>query len=227
MVCSTYSDFLWHWGRVNTQWSTCWVNKISVNCIIWSISIVFCFITSGLEHGQYDLYPDSATAPRQCGVPRRFSRKTFLRSCGQHSQSKYEWTGNYISGACAALDFTLSVLGKLSSESQGCKDYKNTFKPCHVGNHWITLTKYSQISTHVPGFNHFWGFLHHFVLACYFSNKSILWKIFEAEMLLRSQTTTPLQIFCWLMLYSQVIFKSVRVADDVLSSRALSVNGLK
>ena len=45
------------------------------------------------------------------------------------------------------------------------------------------------------------------------SNKSIFWKIFEGEMLIRSQTTTLLQIFCELLLYSPVIFKSMRVAD--------------
>ena len=33
-------------------------------------------------------------------------------------------------------------------------------------------------------------------------------------MLIRSQGTTLLQIFCELKLYSQVIFKSMRVADD-------------
>ena len=33
-------------------------------------------------------------------------------------------------------------------------------------------------------------------------------------MLIRSRATTLLQIFCELLLYSQVIFKSMRVADD-------------
>ena len=33
-------------------------------------------------------------------------------------------------------------------------------------------------------------------------------------MLIRSQATTLLQIFCELLLYSQVIFKIMRVADD-------------
>ena len=35
----------------------------------------------------------------------------------------------------------------------------------HVGIHWKGLTEYYQMSTHVPGFSHFLGFLHHFVLA--------------------------------------------------------------
>ena len=39
------------------------------------------------------------------------------------------------------------------------------FKPCHVGIHWIVLAEFSQMSTHVPGFQSFLRFLHHFVLA--------------------------------------------------------------
>ena len=38
--------------------------------------------------------------------------------------------------------------------------------------------------------------------------------IFEGEMLIRSRTTTLHQIFCELLLHSQVIFKSMKVADD-------------
>ena len=37
-------------------------------------------------------------------------------------------------------------------------------------------------------------------------------------MLIRSQPTTLLQIFCELLLYSQVIFKSMGVADDTSKS---------
>ena len=38
-------------------------------------------------------------------------------------------------------------------------------KPYHVGIHWMALTEYSQMSTHVPGFQSYSRFLHHFVLA--------------------------------------------------------------
>ena len=38
-------------------------------------------------------------------------------------------------------------------------------KPCHVGIHWIALHEYSQMSTYMPGFQSFFRFLHHFVLA--------------------------------------------------------------
>ena len=38
---------------------------------------------------------------------------------------------------------------------QGCKDFLKQSKPCHVGTHSIALTDYSQMSTHVPGFQLF------------------------------------------------------------------------
>ena len=39
--------------------------------------------------------------------------------------------------------------------------------------------------------------------------------LFKGEMKTRSQTKTLLQIFCELSLYSQVIYKSMKVADDL------------
>ena len=39
-------------------------------------------------------------------------------------------------------------------------------------------------------------------------------------MLIRSQITTLLHIFCELPLYSQVIFKSIKVADDTSKSNS-------
>ena len=45
-----------------------------------------------------------------------------------------------------------------------------------------------------------------------FSKKSIFRKIFHVEMLLRTQPTTPLQIFSHFMLNSYVIFKSSKAS---------------
>ena len=56
------------------------------------------------------------------------------------------------------------MLRLLSTEAQGRKDFKKSSKPCHVGIHWIALTEYSQLSTHMTGFSHFYLFPH-FVLA--------------------------------------------------------------
>ena len=47
---------------------------------------------------------------------------------------------------------SLPMLRLLSSEAQGCKDFLKPSKPCHVGIHWIALDEYSQMSTHLPGF---------------------------------------------------------------------------
>ena len=49
----------------------------------------------------------------------------------------------------------------------------------------------------------------------YFPYKSIFLKTFEWQMLIRRQTTNLLQIFCKIWLHSQVIFKSMKVADDI------------
>ena len=44
--------------------------------------------------------------------------------------------------------------------------HRKSSTPCHVGPHWIALDEYSQMSTHMPGFQSFFSFfLHHFVLA--------------------------------------------------------------
>ena len=40
----------------------------------------------------------------------------------------------------------------------GCKDFWNPSKPCHLGIHWIALAEYSQMSTHGPGFQPFFRF---------------------------------------------------------------------
>ena len=57
------------------------------------------------------------------------------------------------------------MLRLLSSKAQECKDFQKTPKTCHVGIHRIALTEYSQMSTCLPGFQSFFKFLHHFVLA--------------------------------------------------------------
>ena len=49
----------------------------------------------------------------------------------------------------------------------------------------------------------------------YFPYKYIFLKTFECEMLIKGQTTNLLQIFCELSLHSEVIFKSMKVADDI------------
>ena len=57
------------------------------------------------------------------------------------------------------------MLRPLSYNTQEYSDFLKASKPCPVGIHWEALAEYSQMSTHVPGFQSFFSFLHHFVLA--------------------------------------------------------------
>ena len=50
------------------------------------------------------------------------------------------------------------------SKAQGRKDFRKPSKTYHVGVNWIDLTEFSQMSTHVPGFRIFSGFLHPFCI---------------------------------------------------------------
>ena len=50
---------------------------------------------------------------------------------------------------------TLPMLKLLSSKTKGRKDFGKPSKPFDVGIHCIALAEYSQMSTHVPGFQSF------------------------------------------------------------------------
>ena len=52
------------------------------------------------------------------------------------------------------------------------------------------------------------------ILFVFSSQKRFYQKIFEGEMFIRILLTTLLQIFCENLLYFQVIFKSMKIADD-------------
>ena len=57
------------------------------------------------------------------------------------------------------------MLRLLSSMVEKCKKLWKPSKPCHVGIHWKAPAEYFHMSTHLPGFQSFSNFLHHFVLA--------------------------------------------------------------
>ena len=38
------------------------------------------------------------------------------------------------------------------------KDFWKPSEPCHVGTHWIALTEYFQMGTHLLGFRSFFSF---------------------------------------------------------------------
>ena len=52
---------------------------------------------------------------------------------------------------------THPMLRLLSSEVQQCKDFWKPSKPCHAGINWRALAQYSQMSTHMPGFQSFFS----------------------------------------------------------------------
>ena len=49
------------------------------------------------------------------------------------------------------VHLTLTLLRLRASKGQGCKDFWKPSKLCHGGIHWIALTEYSRMSTHLPG----------------------------------------------------------------------------
>ena len=60
---------------------------------------------------------------------------------------------------------TLPMLRLLSSKAQRRKYFWKPSEPCLVGTHWNALAECSHMSTHLPGFQSFSGFSHHFVLS--------------------------------------------------------------
>ena len=52
---------------------------------------------------------------------------------------------------------TLPMLTLLSSKAQECKILEKPLKPCRLGIHYEALAEYSQMSTHLPGFQYFFG----------------------------------------------------------------------
>ena len=60
---------------------------------------------------------------------------------------------HYIGKSFLLREPTLSMFRLLASKSQERKIFENhEMKPCLVGIHWIALTWYSQMSTHMPKF---------------------------------------------------------------------------
>ena len=50
------------------------------------------------------------------------------------------------------MDTSFSNAESTSVQRQGRNNFWKPSKPCHVGIHWIPLTEYSQMSTHLKGF---------------------------------------------------------------------------
>ena len=57
-----------------------------------------------------------------------------------------------VSSALKGLSWPSNAEASPSFKAQGHKDIRKPSKPCRVCIHWIALTEYSHMSTHVSGF---------------------------------------------------------------------------
>ena len=119
----------------------------------------FSFIPQGAEAGIWT---------RHCGLPPQ-SMTTEHASISHPSQ----W---WLLRHFAAL--TLLMVRLLSSKEQGCKDFLKPPKNRIVGIHWIALTEYSQMSTHLPGFQSVFSFFLHLYVSAKLATSSIRVKYF-------------------------------------------------
>ena len=62
------------------------------------------------------------------------------------------------------ITYAILSMSILSSKAQLCKDFWKSYKSCHVGIHWIVRAEYSQMSTHLPGFQSFFRFFASFCI---------------------------------------------------------------
>ena len=121
---------------------------------------------------------------------------------------------------CLALTLPMPSLSFL--QSTRTHNLWKASKPCHVGIHWIALHEYSQMSTHLPGFQSFFRFLYHFVLAK--SANSIRVKdvrvSFGHSTLQKSHSRTP-KLFCGNFLKMPISSKQFWNFHLVVNARTL------
>ena len=90
-----------------------------------------------------------------------------LRSAAMQT-GQGSWHANvssFLKPGAALWGLTLPMLRLLSSKAQGCENFRKPSKPCHVGTHWKALAEYSQMSSHLPGFQSFFQVSASFCLA--------------------------------------------------------------
>ena len=90
---------------------------------------------------------------------------------------------------------TLPMLRLRSFKAQGGKDLWKSSKPCHVGIQWIALAEFSQMSTHLPGFQSFFRVFASFCIGQ--SSQEQHKGLVKAQVLTQS---------CWKFLMSSVVW---------------------
>ena len=157
MPCGGVGEEVCHPGR--------WITRsVATNPLFYSSEIKVCFSLASALWGCRGGSVSSRTldyARNHGHVPHRCQHPPSQRT---HSNIQVS-----IIACCHSdkLTLTLLMLRLLSSKAQGCKDFWKTSKPCQVGIHWKALAEYSQMSTHLPGFQ---SFFRDFCIILYWTN---------------------------------------------------------
>ena len=115
------------------------------------------------ERKKYKI-PENSVHRRNCDLIFQYTwismRSSHTRAVSERLFVYQSYSGSQESAGPFLL--TLPMLRLLLPKAQGCKLFwkiKNQkSKPCHVGIHWIALTEYSKMSTHLPGLQSFFRF---------------------------------------------------------------------
>ena len=116
---------------------------------------------------------------------------------------------------CNQLIWSLQVLSQVGSGKAAVQIH--TQLP-HAILHY--LAGFQQINQHTPYNTKISG-----LFSQYLRGRFISWKIFHREMLIITQSTTLLQIFCEFMINYEVIFKSILGPDDTCWGNLLAWMG--
>ena len=85
--------------------------------------------------------------------------KNIWRAIVQHIRNNiYQWNICYASAGLSRHLHICLTMTLCSSKAQGCKYFWKPFKPCHIGIHRKALAEYTQMSTHMPGFQSIYRF---------------------------------------------------------------------
>ena len=101
----------------------------------------------------------------QISCSKQFNKNTSNNSPLNIFQNHFQFQSYWQKYSRSKQLLTLSMLRLLFSKAQKRRDVWKLSKPCHVGINWKALTEHSQMSTHVPGYESFFRFLHNLVLA--------------------------------------------------------------
>ena len=112
-----------------------------------------------IKRGRQVSWSDSVTS---CSTGRDiFYWEAWLAVWGRYQFHRYSHAIRNTFTACA---LTLPMLTLFLSKVPGCKDFWKTSKPFKFSTHWIALAEYSQMSTHLPGFQSFSSFFASFCI---------------------------------------------------------------